>query len=232
MQWKVPRIWEGGRCIVIGGGPSILRQFDVPNHVIQSVYSGQSSPVVYSPYLQPIHGEHVIGVNMAMKFGSWVDVLFFGDGGFWNRHRDDIMDFQGLRVTTSKKAHEAVPNNRRIKYLKVNSKVHGLCLQPTSLCWNLNSGAAAINLAVLFGVKQVILLGFDMKLDESVNQHWHKFYKSNPKTVKGTFKMHMKAFPAILEDAKPLGVEIINANPDSEIPDFRKVPIKELIKNK
>ena len=68
-----------------------------------------------------------------------------------------------------------------------------------------------------------------MRLDESNNQHWHKFYSGNIRTVGGTFKKHLEGFPSIARDAKKLGIEILNANPNSAIEDFRKVTLKDIL---
>jgi hypothetical protein len=39
----------------------------------------------------------------------------------------------------------------------------------------------------------------------------------------------MRGFKQIAIDAKNLGIEIINASPDSDIKEFRKVSVKELL---
>ncbi len=228
MIWKPPRMWEGGRCFILGGGPSALDQFGVPDQVRQRVFAGES-PTLYSEFFKPIHGEHVIGVNMAMKIGNWIDVLYFSDAGFWTTHRLSIMAFKGLRVTSSKKSGELLTNERKIKYIPKSSEKYGLSTNPKRLVWNHHSGGAAINLAVHFGVKQIILLGFDMKLDKDANQHWHKYYGSDRKTVKSTFQMHMRGFEQIKIDADKLGVEILNASPDSAIKEFKKISVKEVL---
>ena len=54
--WTAPRIWDGGECFILGGGPSLA-----------AVDVGQ------------LRGRRVIAVNQAYKLGDWIDVLFFGD---------------------------------------------------------------------------------------------------------------------------------------------------------
>ena len=94
--------------------------------------------------------------------------------------------------------------------------------------WNNNSGAATINLAVHMGAKRIILLGFDMKLDEEKNQHWHKFYSTKEKDIASTFRKHLSGFQEIKRDADLLGVEIINANPTSAITQFPRMNFKDI----
>lgn len=226
MKWKVPRVWEGGRCYIIGGGPSILTQFNVPDTVKRAVYSGAESPAAYSPYLEPIHKEHVIAVNVAYRFGDWIDMMFFGDDTTWYENQRDLPNFKGIVVNCSPGMHN-IPG---LKWLRRDPRLsHGITTDPTQVCWNHNSGSAAINLAVHTGVKQIILLGFDMKLDKENNQHWHKFYSTDTTDVQRTMMKHLKPFPNIARDLKKLGIEVLNANPDSGIDVFKKVNIKDVL---
>lgn len=227
-MWRVPKIWEDGRCFIIGGGTSMPRQFGVPEDIIQDVYTGKKGVEAYSPYMSAIHSEHCIGVNMAYRIGTWVDMVIWGDDGFWRREKSNLLQFSGLRVTCQNKLE--VDYHSVVKVLRRDPRKHlGLSFKDDVVCWNKNSGAAAINLAVLLGAKQIILLGFDMKLDADKNQHWHKYYASNVRTVAATFKMHLKGFPVIAEEAKKAGIEILNCNLDSGIDSFRKIELKDII---
>ncbi len=73
-----------------------------------------------------------------------------------------------------------------------------------------------------------------MKLNDTDNQHWHDVYKrgvtlDQRKKRKMPFHRHLRGFPQIAKDAKQMGVEILNASPDSTIECFRKVTVKELL---
>ena len=74
--WQVPKMWEGGECWIIGGGPSMPLQFGVPEDVVRGVLAGQLPFSTYSPFLSPIHDKHVIGINAAFLLGPWLDVIF------------------------------------------------------------------------------------------------------------------------------------------------------------
>lgn len=219
-------MWKDGRCFIIGGGSSIPREFGVPEDVIQSVYSGKLTPSAYSPYMETIQKEHIIMVNMAYRIGNWGDIVFWGDDSFFNRNLTEILNYPAIRATIAPRVNDRYINH--VRQLRRDRKQYGITHDPGKLVWNLNSGAAAINLAVQLGVKQIVLLGFDMRLDEKSNQHWHKFYGGNPRTVYSVFKKHLKAFPAIKNDLKG-SVEILNCSKDSAIPDFKKVTIKDVL---
>ncbi len=230
MTWRVPPIWEEGDVWIIGGGPSISKQFGVPDKVVRSVVKGLSPLSTYSPYMFLLHDKHVIGVNVAYQIGDWIDMVFFGDGGFFLKHQEGIAGFPGLKVSCSPKTSEL----SWIKYVARNSsQPRGISDNPKMVSWNGNSGAAAISVAANAGAHRIILLGFDMKLGEHKQQHWHDVYGRGAITEerrlkKMPFHKHLRGFPAIAEDAKRRKIEILNANPDSGITCFRKVTVQEL----
>jgi len=232
MVWKIPRIWEGGECWIIGGGPSFPRQFGVPEELITEVITGKKPLDSFSSYFSFLHDKHVIGVNAAFLLGKWVDILFFGDRGFYFKNRREIIQWGNIRVTCSKPLRETA-EKERLKYIpKDGNTPKGISSRTNFISWNGNSGAAAINLAVHFGVKKIYLLGFDMDLGVDNKQHWHGVYKTSKAPLKPhklPFERHLQGFPKIAQDAKRLGIDIINVSPNSKIQDFKKVSLKELL---
>lgn len=232
--WKVPRMWEGGECWIIGGGQSAPYQFDVPENIIRQVTNNELPPSAYSPYFSPIHGKHVIGVNMAYLLGHWIDIIMFGDSGFYLKNRSGLAQFPGIKVTCNTNmgpnaSKGKLKTDNSIKLLQqIGSK--GISKNPQSVCWNGNTGGAAINLAIHTGVKKIILVGFDMRLIND-QQHWHQLYGKREinehRLRKLPFDRHLRCFLPIAKAAKRLGVEIINASPDSAIEEFRKLTVKQ-----
>jgi hypothetical protein len=174
MDWVVPRIWEGGDVWILGGGPSIMRQFNIPNEVTEKVLHKQLTPEAYSPYMEAIHKKHVIGINVAFLIGTWIDLVFFGDNGFFVNHKDALYKFPGLKVSCT----ENIRLYPWIKFLaRDKSTPNGITTNPRTISWNKNSGSSSISIAVNAGAKRIFLLGFDMKLNETNNQHW--LYRNN-----------------------------------------------------
>jgi len=226
-------MWEGGECWIIGGGPSMPRQFGVPEEVIQSVHSRQSLPNAYSSYMAAIHNKHIIGINSAFLIGDWIDIVFFGDKHWFFDNRQQLAKFPGLKITCHSNLGSEKYKSDQIKYLPRAGR-RGISRNNRSVCWNHNSGAAAISVAVHMGCSRIILLGFDMKLDRGGAQHWHSLYKveGQPRKQKKfnmPFDRHLIGFPYIAKDAKRFGVEIINACPDSAITDFPKMTVKQIL---
>lgn len=234
MIWQVPRMWEGGDVWIIGGGPSVPKQFGVPDEVIKAVVDGTSPASVYSPYMSFLHDKHVIGINVAYLLGDWIDIVFFGDVGFFLKHQNGLATFPGMKVS----CHPKADRYDWIKYTPRDTKhSRGISDNPKLVSWNGNSGSAAISIAANAGAKRIILLGFDMKLGADKNQHWHDLYgrvagratRDPRKPIHLPFDRHLRGFDQIAKDAKRRDIEIINANPDSAITQFRKFTMKELL---
>lgn len=225
MSWVVPPIWKDGTCWIIGGGPSIVTQFHIPKRVSQKVYSNELPISAFSEYMSLLHDKHVIGINGAFRLGDWVDICFFGDKPWYFDNAKDLTNFKGLLVGSPEFLQVQGWKNLGIKHLKKSEKVYGISENPSEICWNLNSGASAISMAYHLGCKRIILLGFDMELNQNGNGHWHNLY--NGKTDM-PFTKHLIGFDKIAEDATRLGIEIINASPKSKITQFPKMNVWEI----
>jgi len=231
MSWKIPHMWEGADVWIIGGGPSIITQFGIPDSIVQDVLTGKQPMSAYSPYMSSIHNKHVIGVNATYALGDWIDICFYGDNNFYLQYREHLALFPNLKVT----CHDSGLSQ---PWLKVVGKDYehpkGISTRSDRVSWNGNSGAAAISLAAWTGAKRILLLGFDMKLNENKRQHFHDVYhrgeiKEEQRLMKLPFDKHLRGFAQIKIDATNLGIQIINVNPDSAIPEFPKMSLKEVL---
>lgn len=231
MSWKVPKMWQDEDVWILGGGSSVSKEFDIPQNIINKVLSGSLPPSVYSNYLKPLHNKHVIGINVAYLIGDWLDMVFFGDNNFFLQHMQGLADYPGLKVSCS----PVTIKHPWVKYLPRDTKKRrGISSNNRSVSWNHNSGAAAISVAAYTGANRIILLGFDMKLNNDKRQHWHDVYKrgvyDDPNKLKKLpFYRHLAGFKFIAQDAARMGIEIINASPNSAISDFPKIAVSKLL---
>jgi hypothetical protein len=205
---SVNPIWKGQAVYIVGGGPS-LSKFDW-NRLLN---------------------KKVIGVNAACKLPRGVcDIIFFGDLKFFEAHEWDMFDCGATVYTNCPQL-----NSKDVPWINVLRRdVRGLSTAADTLAWNGNSGAAAINLALLLGAAKIYLLGFDMKpmpIEEDNEQkeahNWHKEYPTIPsKEVYGLFK---EQFQYVKRDwtEKFSHVPIINVTDDSALDIFPKVGTKE-----
>jgi len=217
-SWSPPKIWKNGECYILGGGPSIPEVFDIPESLVRAVRKKEKDLSTFSPYMEPIHDKHVIAVNSAYKLGNWIDVIFFGDKTWYLDNRYNLAKIPRIKVTCSPYFRTAI-REEQIKFIARDSKKLGLSDKPTTLCWNYNSGACAIDLAIHFGVKRIYLLGFDMQNKAKTgNSHWHAEYSNRKKDP--PYKRHLQGFPSIAKIASQRDIEIINISTNTAITEF------------
>lgn len=108
----------------------------------------------------------------------------------------------------------------------------GIDPDPGQLRWNTNSGACAINLAVHFGVKKIVLLGFDMQRVEGKN-NWHQDYPRATTTKKAKeiydpYPHMLEAFSVIAQDLRALGIETLNVTEAGALEVFSRIKLEDL----
>lgn len=233
MNWPVPQMWQGGECWIIGGGSSLARQFEIPQDVIDSVESNEAPPSTYSDYLQPLHNKHVIGTNVGFTLGDWISIGIFCDRQFLFRHREAIRGFKGIMVTDLNDMGD-IPETytKNIKRLKRDNR-NGISTQPDKICWNFNTGAGAINLALLLGAEKIYLLGYDMNRGGELNRsHWHQGQPCYENvTSPKNFDRFLSKYPQMDKEIKQKypNVQIFNVNPESGLDVWPKLNLKDVL---
>jgi hypothetical protein len=199
--WIAPKMWPDNTCYILGGGPS-LKSLDINR----------------------LQGKRIIAVNQAYKLASWIPVMFFGDCRWLLANRKALLHFPGLKITTCEQ-HCKEPG---IKVIKRRNNPPGISYDAGCVVWNLSSGACAINLAVLFGVKRIVLLGFDMRIVD--NEHnWHSDYQRKKNSKHNPYSRFMRTFPAIADGLSKKHIECVNATPDSALNTFPHVKLEEVL---
>lgn len=96
----------------------------------------------------------------------------------------------------------------------------GLSFDPAYIHEGGNSGYQAINLAVHFGAKRILLLGYDMG-----GKHW---FGDHPKSlpVKSNYQIFMDNFATLPNDLKAAGVEVINCSRKTALAVFPRSTIE------
>jgi len=199
--WKVPQIWEGERCYILGGGPS-LADVDV----------------------ERLRGQHVIAVNNAFKLGDWIEFMFYGNCAFGIWHGAALSQFPGHKLTTCIYNEQLEFKPLVIRY----SKKFGLSIKPNLLHWNRSSGACAVNLATLLGATEIVLLGYDMRRINGQN-NWHNEHPVTEENNADPYESFLEPWPDIALGAKMIGATIINATPNSDLIQFPIVEPEEIM---
>ena len=98
----------------------------------------------------------------------------------------------------------------------------GFSTDPAVIHYGSNSGFQAVNLAILFGCRRIVLVGFDM--------HGTHFFGRHPKGLRNTtnYANFIRAFD-LAAKRLPAGVEIVNATPGSALRCFPMVNLDDYL---
>ncbi len=216
--WLVPPEWAGETAFLLAGGPS-LRGFDA----------------------SVLRGRRVIAINNSWELAPWAAVLYFCDMKWWTWHGDRVSsEFEGRYIVTP------AFTDSRVKTIKLTGGA-GLETDPAALRNGHNSGYQAINLAYHFGVRRIVLLGYDMRVIKrtldvhgiphdalgrfTTLTHWHSGHpRMSAEHVQHNIEKSMlPKFPSLAEALAKTDVEVINATPGSALKCWPYRPIEELL---
>lgn len=200
----VERIWQHETVVILASGPSLTLE-DV------DLVRGKA---------------RVIAINDTHRLAPWADVLYGSDRTWWPRHQG-VPSFAGLKFGIGSKVgfdnpFRLYPDIRVLK----NTGYVGLELDPRGLRSGENSGYAAINLAVHFGVARILLLGYDMATRHGEVHFFGKHEGMNNPTdaVLAGFR---RRFPSLVDPLREIGVEVLNCTPGSSLDAFPMADLRE-----
>lgn len=202
----VERRWPGATVVCLAPGPTLTED------LIATVAAARVP---------------VIAVNDAHRLAPWADVLYSSDRNWW-RYYDGVPTFGGARVGIGTKPGDrspvVVPSRVAVDVL-THTGHDGLELSPDGLRSGLNSGYAAINLAVHTGAARIVLLGYTLG---EVGGRSH-FFGSHPKRLHTTtppqYATYRRAYDTLVAPLRALGVVVVNATPGSWLDCFPRVPL-------
>lgn len=181
----------------------------------QTVYIIGGGPSVSDINVSALKDQCVIGCNNAYTFGTdIVDYVIFGDESWYNYHCASLSSFPKEKLITN---HPKLANREGITCYE--RREVGFFELPT-LGWNGNTGAMAINFALTLGATKIMLLGFDMKLNEKKESNWH------PNTLDTITEEHYERYMNVMKSClldlrlKWPKVKIINCNKNSAMKCF------------
>jgi hypothetical protein len=168
-----------------------------------------------------------IAVNYSWKLAPWADILLANDATFWEVYQG-VPLFKGLKLTADGEAMSRNPG-AGIELITVDpNHTDELVLDTAGIFISGNSGFTAINIAVQFGAKRILLVGFDCALGK--NLHWHGPHGNglgNPDIHRVT------RWRRILDAAAPVlaarGVEVINCSDVSALTAYPKMTLRDAL---
>lgn len=187
-------------AVIVAGGPSFS--------------DSQAKEVIVARALGKCR---VIVVNDSWRRVPNADLLYACDGKWWKMHHVAAqLGFPGELWTQDVAAAE----HYGLSWVKVDPIASGLSVRRDLLHGGGNSGYQAINLAYLFGAKEIVLVGFDYKTSGG-KSHWFGEHPPELRTNMpyGTWVLR---FRDLAKDLQRLGVKMVNCSPDSAL-DFVEV---------
>lgn len=155
-----------------------------------------------------------IAINESHRLAPLADVLYAADYFWWLKHKG-VPGFGGLKVSVSEEAADRFPGLRCIDLDRI-------------VAAGRNSGAQAVNLAVLFGAARIVLVGYDMTLSHGV--HWHGMHgggSQNP--TKSSLTKWGQQLDRAAASYEAAGVEVLNASPISALTAYRQVKLEDVL---
>lgn len=205
MRWTPRELWRGETIYIIGGGSSLATfPWDL------------------------LKGKKVLGCNSAFLLG--VDVcrnIIFNDEQFFCKNKDALIKYfeQGGTIYSSCSSSEINEAQFVRQIPRYQDGVH-----KDGLGWNGNTGASAINLALILGATRIRLLGYDMHYGAGKKNNWH----DNGGLQQGNPALYNKFAKAFLPFSKGCAsvfpnCEIKNANDDSSLDCFEMMSMEDLV---
>jgi len=192
----VPPLWKDRVAVLIGGGPSVTQD------QIDLIREAHNEDIV-----------HVIAINNAYQIAPWADVLYACDEVWWGWYYTDTVDFRGLRITRSLSAKRNYPD---LIWIEGEPHDQGLSKRQDSIVNGRIGGYQAINLAVNFGAKRILLIGYDMR-NIGGSSHWHG---DHPNKQRPIWANRIEHFKNLLPDLKEREIDVINCTPGSVLDAF------------
>lgn len=123
------------------------------------------------------------------------------------------MEFEGMRITRDPFARDKYPD---LIWIEGEAHSNGLSKRQDSIANGEIGGYQAINLAVNFGAKRILLVGYDMRTKGGLS-HWHG---DHPNHHISFFDKHTEHFKNMIPDLEERGIKVINCTSDSAIDAF------------
>lgn len=153
--------------------------------------------------------------------------MVYGCDAAWWKFRKGLPGFPGLKACYSGNGLAEYPDIRRVD---IDKRKDLILLDKTGKTGSGgNSGFQALNLAIQFGARQVLLLGYDMHIGAGI--HWYGPNKwqdaNNPND--SIFQRWIAAFDGSVPILKKMGVEVINCSMQSALTCFPKMPLEDAL---
>lgn len=201
---------------------------DWPDWTGETVAIIASGPSVQKEDVELLKGRmRVLAIKRCVELAPWADAVYGCDLPWW-RSVQGLPDFEGVKLAYAPKACDEygakqvlIPNAA-----DSDSLLFGAI---GTVGGGGNSGFQALNLAVQFGAKRILLLGFDCRAENRVHWYGRNNWTGCANPHEGVFKRWRRAFDQGAEQLKARGVEVLNASQYTALKRFPKVTVADAL---
>ena len=156
----------------------------------------------------------------------WADALYACDYDWWKANAG-VPEFAGLKISQDVDTQRRYPEVKKVDCVRERDDI--LLTQAGRIGWGGNSGFHALNLAAQFAASKIILVGYDMRLDQGL--HWHG---KHPNGQNNPLAKNIDRWRKAIDQAAPvfeaLGVPVINASSASALMAYPKMTFREAMR--
>ena len=185
-----------------------------------------SGPSAFDVNLDVARGRvRVVALNSSYRLCPWADMVYGCDAKWWISE-NGLPDFHGLKVSGQPRPAEMYQDIRHVNVLATDDR---FTMDPLGTVGSGgNSGFQALNLVAQFGARQIILVGYDIRID--LGLHWHGSHcvgLNNP-NERLMFRWR-RGLDHAASALAGLGVEVLNASPVSALTAYEKIHFEEAV---
>lgn len=171
-------------------------------------------------------GVDVVAVNLAFRVLPFARLLWWSDQRFFRWHEDGIRAHAAEYKATAYLAGDKAPYPDYVTTLKFSGE-RGYDPTPGHLRHGNTSTYAALHVGVSAGARRVAVFGLDMRRFEGLPAHWHEDHPIQGDA--GSYAKMIINFGHLARDLSNMGIEVVNASPDSALEAFQKVTHEEAL---
>jgi len=169
----------------------------------------------------------VVGINRSYEVLPNAQITYFTDDDWYEVHKKrGFLNHKSVKIKGSLNPNKLQNDGHIYQFFLKGDQ--GLSTTPGVLHHGSNSPYAATNMLIQWGFKKIYLLGIDMqhgrkdtKSKSKKKTHWHDGHRRIDS--EGAFRGFVKKWGTMAQQAKDMGVEIINVNNNTALKAF---PIK------
>lgn len=184
-----------------------------------------SGPSAKSANIEVLRGRvFAMAIKEGIELCPWADAVYGCDGPWW-QHKKGLPNFTGLKMAWQG------PTQLYAGVIPVripNTKSDSILLGEVGIVGSgRNSGFQALNLAVQFGAKRILLIGYDATDRSGVHYYGRNAWPGANNPDGFLFERWQAAFHAASIQLEKLGVDVLNGSQHSAIKGFRKTSVLE-----